>query len=506
MPWPMPLSSLAVIPLILSVFFVQQWIPGTDRTFLQCSALQVALGSRVLFPGKGAYSASIESYWSQQEQQLSPACIVTPRNTKDVATAVWVLNTVAYTVGAIGGRQCHFAIRGGGHTPWAGSANIESGVTLDLNGMRDVSINSERTITSVGAGARWIDVYLKLDAMNVSVSGGRASNIGVAGLITGGGMSFFAPRYGFACDNVENFEIVLASGNVVNANAKENPDLWFALKGGSNNFGVITRLDLRTFPQEKLWGGLVYYPIETQPAQVKAFQALNAASDYDTYASAINTYGYSAAMKSWGVSNYLMYTKPKAYPATLAPFTDIKPQLFSTLRTSNLSDFTLEQGGYSPSGQRTFGNDAVFLNRVFDIFNATLPLIIDTPGLLTSLIFQALPASITEKSLATGGNALGLDPTVGPQVLMLISFQWANEADDKIIRKAADTIFAQVDVEAKARKLGHRWLYLNYAAAWQTPIDGYGPSNKARLRAVSKKYDPRGLFQTGVPGGYKLWP
>lgn len=65
-------------------------------------------------------------------------------------------------------------------------------------------------------------------------------------------MSFFAPRYGFACDNVINFEVVLASGDIVNANAHENPDLWFALKGGSNNFGVVTRFDLRTFKQGKI--------------------------------------------------------------------------------------------------------------------------------------------------------------------------------------------------------------------------------------------------------------
>ena len=79
-----------------------------------------------------------------------------------------------------------------------------------------------------------------------------------------GGMSFFAPRYGFACDNVENFEVVLAGGKIVNANARVNRDLWFALKGGSNNFGIVTRFDLRTLPQREIWCGTILSPIETR--------------------------------------------------------------------------------------------------------------------------------------------------------------------------------------------------------------------------------------------------
>ena len=162
-------------------------------------------------------------------------------------------------------------------------------------------------------------------------------------------MSFFAPRYGFACDNVVNFEVVLASGDIVDANARENPDLWFALKGGSNNFGVVTRFDLRTFQQGKLWGGIIIYPIETRVAQFKAFETLNAAADYDTV---INSYGYNSAVKAFAVVNSIEYTKPEAFPKTLAPFTDIQPQYSSTMRIASLSDLTVEQAAFSPNGGR----------------------------------------------------------------------------------------------------------------------------------------------------------
>ena len=90
---------------------------------------------------------------------------------------------------------------------WAGAANIQSGVTIDLSAMNAVTVSRDWRTTFVGAGARWQDVYLKLDAMKLAVSGGRVNDVGVGGLTLGGGNSYFASRYGFVCDNVNNFEV-----------------------------------------------------------------------------------------------------------------------------------------------------------------------------------------------------------------------------------------------------------------------------------------------------------
>ncbi|KAL8879214.1 MAG: hypothetical protein Q9198_003133 [Flavoplaca austrocitrina] len=110
-----------------------------------------------------------------------------------------------------------------------------------MTSISTVSFNRARTFVSVGAGARWSAVYQALDAVGVGVAGGRVATVGVGGLVTGGGISYFAPRYGFVCDQVVNYEIVLANGTAVNSNAENNSDLWFALKGGSNNFGDGTQ-------------------------------------------------------------------------------------------------------------------------------------------------------------------------------------------------------------------------------------------------------------------------
>jgi len=82
--------------------------------------------------------------------------------------------------------DCRFAVRGGGHMSWAGAANIRNGVTVDLSAMNTVSVSEDKSTTFVGGGARWQDVYLKLDAMNLAVSGGRVNDVGVGGLTLGG--------------------------------------------------------------------------------------------------------------------------------------------------------------------------------------------------------------------------------------------------------------------------------------------------------------------------------
>jgi FAD binding domain len=139
----------------------------------------------VSFPETTAYNASISSYWSQQEESLSPSCIFLPTSAQDVSKAVAILTGLS-VLGSSNNVGCQFAIRSGGHTPWAGASNINAGVTIDMSGINQVTVSSDQSYTSVGPGNRWIDVYLKLDALGLAVLGGRVSAVGVGGLVTGG--------------------------------------------------------------------------------------------------------------------------------------------------------------------------------------------------------------------------------------------------------------------------------------------------------------------------------
>ncbi|KAL8649135.1 MAG: hypothetical protein Q9210_004582 [Variospora velana] len=295
------------------------------------------------------------------------------------------------------------------------------------------------------------------------------------------------------------------------ANAKTRADLWFALKGGSNNFGIVTRFDLKAFPQGKIWAGTVFNPITTLPDQVQAFVQFNNATSFDTNAALINNYAYTSQLRAWTVTNILVYTNPEVNPRVLRPFTDIQPQLGSTMRLTNLSDVTREQVQNAPNGlrqlfiTRTYGNDPHFLARVFHIANQTLQSFPSTPGLVYALVYQPLPSAITSHAAASGGNPLGLDPADGPQVLAMQTIQWSNAASDDLINSAARKIWQQADELAVQVGLVREWVYLNYAAEDQDPLGSYGKKNLGKLREASRKYDPTGLFQTGVPGGFKLW-
>ena len=114
--------------------------------------------------------------WTQQESSIVPSCRYLPNSAQDLSR---IVSFLAH-------RGCHFAVRGGGHMSWAGAANIQDGVTIDVGAMKNISVSEDHGTTSIGAGARWQDVYLKLDAMKLAVSGGRVNDVGVAGLTLGG--------------------------------------------------------------------------------------------------------------------------------------------------------------------------------------------------------------------------------------------------------------------------------------------------------------------------------
>ena len=147
------------------------------------SDLSQSLPGKVFLPESQEYKESIDSYFSAQESQLKPACIVRPQNTADVVTVISRL-VQANQLHGIGSFK--FAIRSGGHACFAGSANVSDGVTLDLRGLNSIEVNEDSSQVSIGTGASWGEVYRKLDALGLAVPGGRHSQVGVGGLTLGG--------------------------------------------------------------------------------------------------------------------------------------------------------------------------------------------------------------------------------------------------------------------------------------------------------------------------------
>lgn len=116
-----------------------------------------------------------------------------------------------------------------------------------------------------------------------------------------------------------------------------------ALKGGSNNFGIVTRFDLQTYPQGDFWGGFISYPSSTVHQQLLAFENFMTPMNFDPYAEMICAIGYLGATGGSLVSDGIYYTKPMANPPIFQPFTSIQPQLGNTMRISNIVDFVTEE-------------------------------------------------------------------------------------------------------------------------------------------------------------------
>ncbi|KAK6083806.1 FAD binding domain-containing protein [Seiridium cupressi] len=450
-----------------------------------CKALSVFLGDKVSYSCSTAYNSSITSYWSEQEAEIFPSCVVTPTSNEDVSVAVFILN--------IGSKifpgQSNFAIRSGGHTPFAGAANINSGITIDLKNLNKINVCADKSVVEIGPGNRWGDVYSVLDEQGLAIPGGRVSIVGVGGL---------------------NFEVVLATGQIVNANSKTNPDLWKALKGGSNNFGVVTSFTVQAFAQGKLWGGFIALDISTLTKQFQAFEDLTGSADYDPYAALIFNLVWDVSSDTWSTAHSLEYTKPQANPPVFQNFTSL-PQLFSTMRISNLTDFAVELAASNPAGRRqlfvtkTYKNSAAMMASIYQISQTVVKPLTAISAIKWSLSFQPVPTVLLSKAASTGGNSLGLDASDGNLFNVLLTASWDDAADDALISTQAKALFDQAEVEAKDLGVAHPYLYLNYAAPWQDPISGYGAESKANLQTVSKKYDPAGVFQKNVPGGFKLF-
>ncbi|KAK9490787.1 FAD binding domain-containing protein [Lipomyces doorenjongii] len=222
------------------------------------------------------------SFWSQQQETTTPKCIFQPSSTIEVSSALLLAELFS----------CPFAVKSDGHAAFVGLSSIQNGLNIDLSPLNSLNLSKDLIVVSVGAGNRWVDVYPYLLQYNISVVGGRVLDIGVGGLTTGG-ISFFSQIYGWACDNVVNYGVVLASGHVVNVNPNSYTDLYWALRGGGNNFGIVTRVALSKHSQGSLWSGSLIYTPDKTDLLIEAFYNYGINAVTDPKSALIFSWGYA---------------------------------------------------------------------------------------------------------------------------------------------------------------------------------------------------------------------
>ncbi|KAH8662486.1 hypothetical protein BX600DRAFT_513317 [Xylariales sp. PMI_506] len=434
-----------------------------------------------------SYNSRVDSYWSLTPR-LRPWAIIQPRNTAEVARAVVALVSI---------EDLQFAIRSGGHTCYPGSNNIKDGITIDLGLMDTTVYNSETKLATLQPGGRWTKVYGDLQKLGVMVAGGREGLVGVGGLLTGGGLAYYTCNVGFACDQVLNYEIVLADGTIAEANESVNPDLFRALKGGSNNFGIVTRFDMKTFPACDVYDGIISFPPSSTEAIVNAYidftTRLHEAKDAHILAMWISLPQMAVDMLN-GVS-----PDPSKPPdLTMVTMIDmILTQLDGVEGSKSLQKdiwFTL-----------TYRLDKRILNKTTEVYEQLVNEIsARSPGCVVEMVLQPLPTTFGQHSLASGGNMLGLERFTDDAVLLIAVVEGSTPGFYEMAFPILKAAVEEIESYAKSVDGDIEFRYLNYCNGTQDPLGSYGVENIKKMKAAAAKYDPLGVFQTRVPGGFKI--
>lgn len=321
-------------------------------------------------------------------------------------------------------------------------------------------------------------------------------------------MSFYSGYRGFTCDNIINFEVVLADGSIVNANKRENKKLWKALRGGGSNFGIVTRFDMAAFPTGPLYGGIVksewqYRDIYTQ-SYVDMMHSSNKAD------SQILMWQHEAG-----------WSEPTVGSIPINVDNDKNSTIFSSLdKAPRVSEFLGEfsygqliSSDSAPNGKRNVWYSMCF-HAVTDMFEKSEELLLKLIRELNSLsyadetmdtMFSFQPMPVSWGKVNPGGNVLGVDESLKEDsILFLAQAAVSSKEMEAFFQTRLAAVIAELEAYAESIGASTAFRYLNYVHPSQKPLQSYGAKNVAFMKEVAAEYDPSGFFQTRVSGGFKI--
>ncbi|MDP3795708.1 MAG: FAD-binding oxidoreductase [Polaromonas sp.] len=445
------------------------------------AALKGNFRGQVILPDDDLYE-SARKVWNATIDK-HPALIARCATTSDVVGAV----NFAKDNGLV------LAVRGGGHNI-AGSALCDDGIVIDLSQMKAAQVDAGSLRGTIEGGATLADFDAATQAHGLAVPLGINSTTGVAGLTLGGGFGWLSRKYGMTIDNLESAEVVTAAGEVVRASATEHPDLFWALRGGSGNFGVVTRFEFRLHPVgPNVLSGLIVYPLSEAKAVLQQYREFMAKAPDELSVWTVLRQAPPLPFLSETVHGKeiialaLLYTgDPKQGEPLIEPLRKFGTPLGEHV---GVQPYTAWQQAFNPlltPGARNYWKSHNFSVLDDGLFEAVIEYIKKLPSPQCEIFFGAIGGATMRPAPDSAAYAHR-----DARFVMNVHGRWTDPADDeRCIGWARDYFKASAPFASGG-------VYVNFLTADEGDRvkAAYG-QNYDRLAQIKRKYDPTNLFST----------
>jgi len=439
--------------------------------------LSATFSGHLLVPGDAGYDEARKVHNGLIDKR--PAVIAQCRGTADISDAI--------RFGRVHGLR--ITVRGGGHNV-AGRAVADDGLMIDLSLMRSVHVDAGGRIARVEGGATWKEVNRETQQFGLATTGGVVGSTGVAGLTLGGGFGWLMSKHGMTLDNLRSVDMVLADSRVVRVNETEHADLFWGVRGGGGNFGVVSSFEFRLHAVGPLVsGGLVAWPIAAARDVLHFFRDYTSKISDDVFTACALLTGPDGTTKLVGIASGYMGASEGA-EAALAPIKQFgTPVLDATGPIPYVALNGMLDAAF-PKGALNYWK-APFLDKLDDgAIDAAVAAMEACPSPMSQILFEHFHGAATR--VATDATAYALRSR-GYNVNIL--GEWLDATQTDTNTKWVRDTYAALRPFASGRR------YANYIGADEMTDDGvaavYGP-NLPRLREVKRKYDPENVFRENL--------
>lgn len=384
------------------------------------------------------------------------------------------------------------AVRSGGHD-YAGNSMCDGGLVIDLSRLNTTSVDTASRMAIVGAGARWGEVDRETHAHGLACTGGTVSTVGIAGYTLGGGTGWLARKHGMALDNLTALEVVLANGAIVRASSEENPDLFWAMRGGGGNFGIATSFQFRLHELDPLiLAGQILYPFADAAEVLRACRPFlaDAPDEVQVYPFFLRVPPidvFPEAFHGQVVLNLVVgyLGDPERGKEILAPVLDIGNPFMRNVEPTNYLDLQQTFDAAMPPGGRWYSRAHFLRGLPDDAIDTILRHTADMPGTSTVAYLETM-----------GGTIARIDPAATAFPHRDADFDlhifpgWTDPADDNAIMEWAKTFHDDMAPHSTGG------VYANLLGGDEPdgPRSAYG-ANYERLAELKRRYDPDNLFR-----------